>query len=107
MRGISIGLTLFALALAPTAATAQSAAGVWIGMIQPAALVTLRLAVHLKSDGHGGLPGTIDSVDQNANGTPLADIAATPSRLSFKVPAVNGSYSGTWDPSAAAWRGEW
>ena len=108
MQGLLTRLVLiFALAFPPAAAFAQSATGNWVGMIQPASLATLRLAVHLRSDGHGGLAGTLDSLDQKANGTPLADVAATPSRLSFKVPAVGGSYSGAWDPGARAWRGEW
>src|SRR4051812_25191738 len=106
MRGLLTRLVLLvALGSVPAGALAQGAVGDWVGMIQPAPLATLRLAVHIRSDGHGGLTGSLDSLDQHANGTPLADVAAMQSTLSFKVPAVNGSYFAHWQ--SGAWRGEW
>src|SRR3954471_3769137 len=98
---------VFALAALPAAAEAQEATGDWVGMIQPVPLATLRLAVHIRPDGHGGLAGSLDSLDQKANGAPLADVAMQAQSLSFKVPAVGGSYSGRWDAAAHAWRGTW
>jgi CubicO group peptidase (beta-lactamase class C family) len=98
---------LAVLAGFPAAALAQDATGDWLGSLQTGPLTTLRLAVHVKSDGHGGFQGTLDSLDQNTRGLPLSDVAATPEALSFKVPAVGGAYSGKWDAAAHAWVGEW
>src|SRR5438270_11074938 len=79
-----------ALAAFPAVAPGQDATGDWLGTLQPGALTTLRLAVHVRSDGHGGFQGTLDSLDQNSLGLPLADITATPETWSFKVPTVGG-----------------
>ena len=100
MRDRLIGMALLVAAAMPSAAIAEDAAGNWLGMLHPSALVMLRLAVHIRADGHGGLQGTFDSLDENMTGTPLAEIESTPRTLSFKVPAVSGSYSGRWDAAA-------
>lgn len=92
---------------APAPALAQEATGDWLGTLQTAPLVMLRLAIHIKPDGHGGLEGTLDSLDQNVNGLALSDISATAGILSFKAPAVGGAYSGKWDAAAHDWVGEW
>ncbi len=69
--------------------------------------VKLRLAVHIRRDANGALEGTLDSLDQNANGLPLAAVTAAADTLAFTVPVINGSYSAKWDAAAGQWVGEW
>jgi D-alanyl-D-alanine-carboxypeptidase/D-alanyl-D-alanine-endopeptidase len=100
-------LLVAALIALPAAALGQDATGDWLGTLQTGPLVSLRLAVHIKADGHGGFQGTLDSLDQNTFGLPLVGLTATPEVLSFKVPTVGGAYSAKWDANAHAWVGEW
>jgi CubicO group peptidase (beta-lactamase class C family) len=69
--------------------------------------VRLPLVIHIKRDPAGTLSGTMDSPTQGANGLPLADVALQAASLSFAVPAVSGTYKGTWDAAAKSWKGEW
>jgi hypothetical protein len=82
-------ILLFALTAA-TAQPAASVAGDYAGT-----LGSLHLKLHLKSDSTGELTGTLDSPDQGAVGLPCADIRLEGSSLSFTVPSVHGSWTGT------------
>ncbi|MBX3562549.1 MAG: beta-lactamase family protein [Sphingomonas sp.] len=107
-RWIRRGLTLLAALIAlPAQAATQEAVGDWIGTLEPAPGMTLRLAVHIQASEAGGLVGTLDSLDQGARGIPLADIEAEGGRLAFAIPAVSGRYEGRWAEDRAAWTGEW
>ncbi len=95
------------LGLLAQPALAEDAKGDWTGALVVTPTASLRLAVHIQAGPNGTLTGTLDSLDQNARGIPLADIRATPDTLAFTVPAVNGSYAGTWDEAKKAWVGQW
>lgn len=105
---IRCGLALLAALIAlPAQAAAQNAAGDWIGTLEPAPGMTLRVAVHIQAGEGGGLIGTLDSLDQGAFGIPLADIETGDGRLAFAVPAASGRYEGRWAEDRAVWAGEW
>ncbi len=107
-RWIRRGLALLAALIAlPAQAAAQGAAGDWIGTLEPAPGMTLRVAVHIQAGEGGDLIGTLDSLDQGAFGIPLADIETGDGRLAFAVPAVSGHYEGRWAEDRAVWAGEW
>ena len=59
-------IATLAAALGCTAAPA-GVEGTWLGTIQAGA-VKLRFGVHLSRDAGGNLKGTLDSLDQGANG---------------------------------------
>lgn len=99
-------LTAAAVTIA-TPAAAQDAAGDWVGDLQVNATTKLTIVVHIKQDEAGAFSGTLDSPNQGANGLLLAEIAVAGGRLTFRVPVVNGSYAGTWDAEAKAWKGAW
>ncbi len=107
MRKIRNLIALFMLIAAPHAAFAADPKGDWIGTLEADASNKLRLAVHIKAGDDGRLQGTLDSLDQGANGIALADIASTGDSLSFSVPAVAGGYEGKWDGAQKAWVGQW
>ena len=84
---------LYILLVSAGAARAQDITGDWMGTIHDGQ-VELRLALHIKTNGTA-YTGTLDSIDQGANGILLSDIAFKDSKLTFQVPAVMGSYEGT------------
>jgi CubicO group peptidase (beta-lactamase class C family) len=100
-------LVLLGLILLPVAASAQDAKGDWTGTLQVNVSVKLRLAVHIAAAESGALTGTLDSLDQQALGMPLANLAAASGSLSFDVPAVKGHYAATWNDAAKSWSGTW
>jgi CubicO group peptidase (beta-lactamase class C family) len=81
---------MFAFALSPCSAQQPSPAGDYAGMLGP-----LHVKLHIKADARGALTGTLDSVDQGANGIPCADFHLDGKALSFTVPAVHGKWKGT------------
>lgn len=100
-------LLLFGLIALPAAASAQDAKGDWAGTLAVNASVKLRLAVHITANESGALAGTFDSLDQQALGMPIANLAATSGSLSFDVPAVKGHYEATWNGATKSWSGSW
>jgi CubicO group peptidase (beta-lactamase class C family) len=88
-------------------ATAQDAAGDWLGILEVAPGTRLPLVVHFKHDDAGAMSGTIDSPVQGVNGLPLAEILASDGRLAFTVPAISGHYEGSWDETSSTWKGEY
>jgi CubicO group peptidase (beta-lactamase class C family) len=55
----------------------------------------LHVKLHIKVDGAGGMTGSLDSTDQGAMGIPCADFHLDGQALTFRVPAVNGTWKGT------------
>jgi len=102
-------LTLAALVGVGLSATAhaQPIDGDWLGTLDPAPGVTLRLAVHIHATADGRHEGALDSLDQGALGIPLSDVTETDGALAFQVPAIHGRYKGRWDAGAKAWVGRW
>ena len=80
---------------------AGSVAGDYVGM-----LGSLHLRLHLKATA-AGFEGSLDSVDQGANGIPCADITVEGQSLSFSVPAVHGTWKGTVSAEGKVLTGTW
>lgn len=94
-----------------------SAALLWAAEPAPATVVPegefegelgpLKILLHLAKSSQGQLTGTLDSPNQGARGIPVADIRVEGSTLSLRVPAVNGSWTGTISSDAATLTGTW
>src|SRR5262249_6292651 len=67
----------------------------------------LRVAVHITADPDGQLKGTLDSLDQGARGIPITAIVVSGRGLTFTVPAVGGSFTGTLSDDGNTIDGSW
>jgi len=85
---------------------AQNLAGDWQGTLHAGA-AELRLVLHIAKSDDGTYKGTMDSVDQAANGIPLTAILLKGSDLSFTVDSVNGSYEGKLSLDGNSLTGTW
>lgn len=100
LHGARLGLSMLGvLAAMAVRVAAQDVTGDWQGTLKGPG-VELRVVVHL-TRGASGLTGTLDSPDQAASGIALAAAALTGNTLTFSVPAVNGSYTGTLTPQGS------
>jgi serine-type D-Ala-D-Ala carboxypeptidase/endopeptidase len=92
-------------AQAPVAA-APSMAGDFVGaLVVPGATLHLKLHIHAAAD--GSLSVTLDSPDQGAAGILCADFRVDGTKLSFAVPAVRGTWSGTIENGGTTLTGTW
>jgi uncharacterized protein len=104
-RAIAVGVLLLIAGTALTA-DAQTVAGDWQGTLSVGA-TSLRLAVHITADPAGKLSGTLDSLDQGARGIRLEAITVNDRQVTFKVPAVTGSFTGTLRTDGNVIDGSW
>ena len=89
--------TLAALMLlSATVAQAQDAriTGHWQGALDVGA-ARLRLAVHITKDEQGKLAATLDSLDQNARGIPVARTTLTGNQIRLEIPAIRAEFAGS------------
>lgn len=107
MRSVTSLAMLALVTMIPQGAQGQSASGDWWGALEIAPASRLRLAVHVTAGADGKLSGTLDSLDQNAMGLPLADITVSGSHLTFRLTTPPARFNGRWDAATATWRGEW
>lgn len=84
-------------------AAANTLAGDWEGKIAG----QLPLVLHLRADAGGGLTAVVDSPTQNANGLAGADVQLAGKTLTFTVPVVQGSYTGTVTDDGKTITGIW
>lgn len=104
MKRISILLALiFGLA---SLAFSQEVTGDWNGTLN-ANGAELRLVLHLTKNPDGKLKATLDSIDQGANGIPVASTSLKDSTLSLKVDAITGVYEGKVNATATEIAGTW
>lgn len=80
--------------------------GIWEGTLD-ANGTELRLRFNFTKNADGSITGTIDSLDQGANGIPITTISRTGDAVKVEVKAVGGSYEGTLDKEASAMKGTW
>lgn len=80
-----------------------SLAGDYAGVLAGA----LHLKLHVTAAPDGSLSGTLDSIDQGANGIPCADFKVEGDTFSFRVPPVNGSWKGTVSADGTTLKGTW
>lgn len=92
---------LFACGL--SAQSKSPVAGDYTGVLAGA----LRLKLHITTAPDGSLQGTIDSVDQGANGIPCADFQIEGNTLSFRVPTIKGTWKGTFSADGTSLTGTW
>jgi hypothetical protein len=93
---------------ATAAATSSQPAvvGDWSGTLN-AGPTQLRLLLHIKAAQDGTLTGTLDSIDQGANGIPISTVSLKDGKLELNVAAVNGTYEGTINKAATEIAGTW
>jgi len=97
----------FAFILLATAVSfAQDITGDWNGTLSING-AELRLVLHVTKNPDGTLKSTLDSVDQNAKGIPVASTTLKDSTLDLKVEAVNGTYEGKVSADAKEIVGTW
>jgi hypothetical protein len=84
----------------------QALEGVWEGAMD-ANGAQLRLRFHFTKNADGSITGTVDSLDQGADGIPIASIAHTGDTVKLEVKVVGGSYEGTLNKDASTLTGTW
>jgi uncharacterized protein len=99
-------LILAAILMAATWAQAQDIAGDWQGTLSTGSS-ELRLVLHITKTADGTFKGTLDSVDQGANGIPVSSISLKSSKLSLGIDAVHGTYEGTVSADGKTISGTW
>lgn len=87
------------------AATASPFAGDWAGALDVGGQ-KLRLVVHLVN-ANGAWSGTMDSLDQGANGIPFSAVTVDGVKLHGEVKAINGGYEGTLGEDGDTITGTW
>lgn len=90
----------------PPPGTPRTAAGIWQGALE-AAGVHLRLQLHVAAEADGRLAGSLDSLDQGANGLACANMALRDRAFHFEVPSVGGAYDGAMNAARDAIQGTW
>jgi pimeloyl-ACP methyl ester carboxylesterase len=99
---ITLALLFFTAAISRS----QDITGDWNGKLN-ANGAELRLVLHIAKNPDGTLQATLDSIDQGANGIPLASTILKDSNLILKVDAVNGTYEGKVNADAGEIAGTW
>ncbi len=89
-----------------SAAVSKELEGDWEGALDTPN-GTLRLAVHFKNQPDKTVQATIDSLDQNAMGLPLADVTQKDSSVEFFLRIAGGSFKGTLNKEGTQMVGEW
>ena len=85
---------------------APKLAGVWNGSMV-AGPANLRLRVNISKTAAGAAVGTMDSLDQGANGIPLSAITCNDGKVRFEARGIGGVYEGTLSSDGAALAGQW
>ena len=94
-------------AKAPAKAKATpSAVGDWSGTLN-AGGTQLRLVVHFTKQSGGGLAGTLDSLDQGANGIPFSLVRQAGGKVHAEASGIKAVYDGTLDPAGKTIAGHW
>jgi uncharacterized protein len=94
---------------APAMAAVDSPAviGNWEGSIS-AGGTTLRLVIHITQDKNAALTGTMDSLDQGANGIPLINVSYKEPKAHFEIGGdYPGIFDGSYDKSKEEISGHW
>ena len=105
MMRIALLIVIVAAAAGSTPASAQESStvrGDFVGTLGP-----LHLKLHITAAPDGSLTGTLDSLDQGASGLPCADFHREGRNLSFSVPVVHGSWTGSVEDDGATLIGAW
>jgi len=88
------------------AKAAPSVAGDWNGSLNVGG-TQLRLVVHFTRQPGGGLAGTLDSLDQGANGIPFSLVRQTGGKVHAEASGIKAVYDGTINGAGKTIRGTW
>jgi pimeloyl-ACP methyl ester carboxylesterase len=99
-------LRIAALAAMALPVMAQDISGDWQGTLK-AGGAELHLRLHFAKAASGGYTGTMDSVDQGANGIPIASVSLTGSKLKLEVKAVGSVYEASLSADGKSMSGTW
>ena len=80
--------------------------GLWQGSLDVGAM-KLRLALHVSKAADGKLTGTMDSIDQGANGIPIDSITQEQDAVRFQITRIGGSYEGAMNAAKSQIEGKW
>jgi len=80
--------------------------GVWEGALDTPG-GTLHLKFNFTKNSDGTIAGTIDSIDQGANGLPITSIARTGDTGKLDVKIIGGGFEGTLSKDGATLTGNW
>lgn len=80
--------------------------GVWEGALDANGNV-LHLRFNFTKNPDGSIAGTVDSIDQGANGLLISSIARTGDTIKLEVKTVGGSFEGKLNKEASAMTGTW
>lgn len=87
-------------------ASAQTIEGEWNGALD-AGGQKLRLRVKIAKDSAGKLTGTIDSLDQGANGIPISSVEQSGTDVKLELANIGASYHGAMSADGSQISGEW
>ncbi|PVX84373.1 serine hydrolase domain-containing protein [Paraburkholderia unamae] len=80
--------------------------GIWLGQLTVDKR-SLRIQVTTRTDRHGRLSATLDSIDQRKTGLACANLSINGNAFSFDVPSVDGRWTGTLSADANRLTGRW
>lgn len=80
--------------------------GEWFGELDVGSMV-LRLALHVQSDPEQGLSGSMDSLDQSAEGIGINFATFEEGTFAYRVSRVGGAYVGTLNGDGSELNGVW
>jgi hypothetical protein len=92
--------------LAASREAAQMVAGTWNGALATGG-GSLRLRVNITKTAAGIATGTMDSLDQGANGIPISAITLKEGKVRFEVRGIGGVYEGTLATHGSTLSGQW
>ncbi|HYG33970.1 MAG TPA: hypothetical protein VEC99_04250, partial [Clostridia bacterium] len=92
--------------LAASKLAAQKLAGSWNGTLAIGG-TNLRLRLNVAEAASGAAAGTLDSLDQGANGIPVSALTLKEGKLHFEARGIQGTYDGALDADGATLKGEW
>ena len=106
IRFTLVAAASFAVLAGPASAqAAPEIVGDWHGTVA-GSTGDSTMILHVARGADGVLTGTFENRDvAPGTGAPVADLAVTNGRLTFRVPAVRATYEATWDEGAQQWRG--
>src|SRR3954451_15723894 len=99
-------LLLATILAASHAADKPNIAADWKGTLKTPGS-ELRLVLHIQKMAEGQFKAILDSVDQGANGIPVAAVTLEGSRVKLDVAAIKGSYNGQVSEDAKTLTGTW
>jgi len=83
----------------------QALEGVWEGTLDVNGS-TLHVHFNFTRNADGSISGTLDSVEQGANGLPINGISRTGDTVKLDLKVIGGSYEGTLDKDASTLTGQ-